>query len=88
MTWRYHTISLLYPIHTFLCAAVCLQPGHTVDVLDDDCWWQGVVQEVLNTRIKVLLTGERGAYINQGMVQSFDLCHLHSCSTHKLLYSI
>jgi hypothetical protein len=28
-----------------------------VDLFDEDCWWQGIVQEVFATRIKVLLTG-------------------------------
>ena len=35
-----------------------LQPGYTVDVYDEDCWWVGIVKEVMATRIKVLLTGE------------------------------
>lgn len=34
-----------------------LQPGHTVDLLDEDCWWIGIVKEVLATRVKILLTG-------------------------------
>ena len=36
-----------------------VRAGHTVDVLEDDCWWIGLVKEVLSTRIKVVLT-ERG----------------------------
>lgn len=37
------------------------QPGHTVDLYDEDCWWVGVVKEVLATRLKILLTGTHKA---------------------------
>jgi len=49
--------ALLSPPTTPTWCGISLQPGHTVDLFDEDCWWQGIVQEVFATRIKVLLTG-------------------------------
>ncbi|GAX78544.1 hypothetical protein CEUSTIGMA_g5984.t1 [Chlamydomonas eustigma] len=44
------------PEETRLKSFKTVKTGHTVDYLEEDCWWVGVVKEVLSTRIKIILT--------------------------------